>query len=269
MASFREHLGFSGLLGLGYGLGATFVFDFSPSQATLAGYLAGVGGMLPDLDQPNGRPGREIFSLTAALVPLVMIGHVLSWTGLPAQTENVMLLLLAMYFAVRHGLAWFVSRVSIHRGMFHSFPALGVAAEATYLAYPSELTTVKILMGGGVALGFFSHLLLDELYAIEWHGMIPKFKKSFGTALKFIGRDFGPTAFAYGLFATTTFLMLQDAGLIETVNSAPEQPVAEEAVDDAPIAPVSDEFFPNPQSIPSVQEAVLPRENLPDAPLYR
>ena len=110
MASFKEHVGFSGLLGVGYGLGATFLLGFSPTQGALAGYLAGVGGMLPDLDAPSGKPGQEIFSLTAAVAPLVLIGKVLKWGKLPTDTETVMLTMLLMYFAIRYGGSWFVAK---------------------------------------------------------------------------------------------------------------------------------------------------------------
>lgn len=228
MASFREHVAFSGLLGVGYGFGALLVFDFTPQQSALAGCLAGMGGMLPDLDAPTGKPGQEIFGLTAAVVPLVMIGRVLHWTGLPADTETVMLLLVAMYFAVRYGLAWVVKKVSVHRGMFHSIPATIIAAELTYLAFPSQLTTVKLLMAGGIAVGFFSHLLLDEVYAVSWRGPIPQLKRSFGTAIKFVGRTFAPTAFTYGVLATLTLAMFQDAGLISPPQNLSTPPMADD-----------------------------------------
>jgi membrane-bound metal-dependent hydrolase YbcI (DUF457 family) len=276
MASFREHVGFSGLLGVAYGLGAQWVFDFTPQQSALAGCLAGVGGMLPDLDAPTGKPGQEIFSLTAAIVPLVLIGRVLQWTGLPPDTETVMLLLVAMYFTVRYGLAWVVKKLSVHRGMFHSIPATIIAAELTYLAFPSELTTVKLLMAGAIATGFFSHLLLDEVYAVSWYGPIPQFKRSFGTAIKFVGRTFAPTAFTYGLLATLTMMMLQDAGLISPPQDLSTPPIADEfsprrrTTEDetnslaTPFSPSSKRSHPFHQPEPGSddQEPVLPPESI-------
>lgn len=261
MASFQEHVGFSGLLGVGYGLGATFVLGFSPTQGALAGYLAGVGGMLPDLDSPTGRPGQEIFSLTAAVAPLVLIGKVLTWGNLPTDTETVMLTMLLMYFAIRYGAAWFVDKLSVHRGMFHSIPANLIAAEITYLFYPSDIIGVKFLMAGAIAVGFFSHLLLDEIYSVGWNGVVPKVKKSFGTALKFWGREFGPSAFTYALLAFLTFITLESAGIITADPDLHAQPVEEmqeglapETLLDAPAA---------------VQEAMLPADELTDAPAFQ
>jgi len=64
MAGFKTHIGFSGLLGVGYG-GAAFAFyDVPLPTALLAGGLCTVSGMLPDVDSGSGRPLRE--SMTAA-----------------------------------------------------------------------------------------------------------------------------------------------------------------------------------------------------------
>ncbi|MEW4488641.1 metal-dependent hydrolase [Thalassoglobus sp. JC818] len=265
MASFKEHVGFSGLLGVGYGLAATFMFGFQPTQAALAGYLAGVGGMLPDLDSPTGKPGQEIFSLTAAVVPLVLIGYVLKWAGLPTDTETVMLTLLLMYFAIRYGGSWLVAKLCVHRGMFHSIPAMLISAEATYLFYPSDELSVKILMSGAVTIGFFSHLLLDEIYSVGWSGPVPKLKKSFGTALKLYGTKFGPAAFAYALLAFMTFVTLEDAGVIgppeprqATSPSGEETEDAEDQLD----------FQQSSEALP-LQSASRAADELTDAPRFQ
>lgn len=264
MASFREHVTFSSLLGIGFAAAGTYAFGFTPAQSILGGVLAGIGGMLPDLDSPAGKPGREVFSLTAAAVPMVLIGHVLAWTGLPPETETVMLLLLVMYCAIRYGLAWMVARLSVHRGMFHSLPAMVIAAELIYLAYPSPLTTVRVFMGAGIALGFFSHLLLDEIYSISWSGPLPGVKKSFGTAIKFFGQSFGATAFTYAVLATMSFLTLEHAGVIGSPTDQATIPMAgrEDSADVAPVIRTAEQAS-------AVEEAVLPRENMSDAPLFR
>ncbi len=264
MASFKEHVGFSGLLGVGYGLGATFLLGFTPIQGALAGYLAGVGGMLPDLDSPTGKPGQEIFSLTAAVAPLILIGNVLKWTKLPTDTETVMLTMLLMYFAIRYGGSWFTSKLSVHRGMFHSIPANLIAAEVTYLFYPTDNVVVKALMAGAIAVGFFSHLLLDEIYAVRWSGAIPSLKKSFGTAIKFWGREFGPSAFTYMLLLILTFVTLEDAGIISRdgkLQAAPTENGIEETAPEA-LPPTTLEADP-------VREAMLPTEELSDAPAFQ
>lgn len=262
MASFREHILFSSLLGIGYGVCADAVFKYQPSEAILAGYLTGVGGMLPDLDSPTGRPGQEIFSLAAAVVPLMTVGHIMKVTQVPINNETVIIIMLGMYFVIRYGLAWLVSKLSVHRGMFHSYPAMGIAGLCMYLVYPSSSPWVKLLMGGGLATGFFSHLLLDELNSVTWKGPIPTVKKSFGTAMKWGSPALGPTLFTYALFFGLLFLAGEQAGIIGMPIDPDNPPVAEEGKEE--ISP-----FQESTTVPVVQAAAVPEEELTDAPLFR
>ena len=196
------------------GVAATLAFGFTPVQGIFAAWLTGIGGMLPDLDSQSGRPVREIFGLTAAVGPLVMLGRVQQLAGLQGDTETMMVLFLVMYLAVKYGLAGLVGRISVHRGMFHSIPAIAIAAEIVYLGYPSDTVAPKALMAGGVAIGFFSHLLLDEVYSVQWSGVRIKLKKSAGSALKFFGNTPLPNLITYSLLLGLSYLMLSDAGII-------------------------------------------------------
>ncbi|MEZ5941271.1 MAG: metal-dependent hydrolase [Planctomycetaceae bacterium] len=280
MASYREHVTFSSLLGVGYGALAVFGAGYTPQQGLLAGCLAGIGGMLPDLDLPTGKPGKEIFSLTAAVAPLILVGRVLKAFQLPNDAETTMLCVVVMYLAIRYGMAELVARFSSHRGMFHSIPALIIAGELVYLGYPSGLTTVKLLMGGGVAVGFLSHLLLDEIWSIRWNGVIPDLKKSSGTAMKFVGEKFVPNAFTFALLATASFFVLDEAGLLTRPGDASsdmvEESAPQEATSDAPLlrqATLPEEFTDAPRTslgTPDTEmqtpDAMLPMETELGAP---
>jgi len=221
MAAYREHITVSTMLGIGYGLGATFALDFTPAQGALAAWLTALGGMLPDLDSESGRP---------AVAPLALVGRVIGWLGLPNDLEITMLLIVVMYLAIRYGGASIIGAVSVHRGMFHSLPAMVIAAEITYLCYPSDLTTVKLLMASGTATGFFSHLLLDEMYSVQWAGVRIKLKKSAGTAMKMFGKRFIPNVVTYSILAVLSYAMLVDADIIQ-----PKSPVSpfQQADDDS------------------------------------
>ncbi|MFQ5733751.1 MAG: metal-dependent hydrolase, partial [Planctomycetaceae bacterium] len=150
MAGYREHVSISGLLGAVYGGGATFALGFTPVQGALAAVFTWVSGMLPDLDSQSGKPVREIFSLAAAAAPLCAMNRLLRWAG---NAEGAMLLAILMYVAIRYGGAILLGRLSVHRGMFHSIPAMLIAAELAFLAYESDTPMVKFLMAGGVAAG--------------------------------------------------------------------------------------------------------------------
>ncbi len=215
MAAYREHISVSGLLGLGYGLTATLAFDYLPVQGMLAGCLTAVGGMIPDLDSDRGRPVRELFGVVGAVAPLLLVNPFSRFLGGQPDPEVVMLFIVVMYLLIKYGGASLVSRLSVHRGMFHSIPALGIAAELVYLSYPNPLVRVKLLMAGGMAIGILSHLLLDELYSIQIKNMRIRLKKSAGTALKMVGERFIPNVFTYSLWATLSYAVLLDAGWLE------------------------------------------------------
>lgn len=227
MAAYREHVSVSALLGCAVGAGSWLFLGFSPIQGMLAGWFTAIGGILPDLDSESGRPVREMFGLTASIAPLLLLGRALYYTGLSNTPETVMFLFLAMYLLIKYGLSMFVGAVSVHRGMFHSIPALLIAAEGTYLAFPSNSVKVKLLMGSGVAIGFLSHLLLDEFYSVQWSGVRVTLKKSAGSAIKFFGPRFGANAVAYMLLVGLTIITLAEAGIIGPPDAPPKRFAAE------------------------------------------
>ena len=216
MAAFREHVIFSSGLGVVYGASAWYGLGFTPVQATLSAVMTAVAGMLPDLDLDHGRPAQELFGMLAGVAPLLLVGRVLQWLHLPNDREMVMLGMVVLYVLIRYVLSRVIPYLSVHRGMFHIIPALLIAAELAYLSYPTNLIRVKLLVAAGVALGFFSHLLLDEIYSVELNGVKVGLKKSSGTALKMFGEAFFPNVFSFALAGTLTYASLMDAGLIRS-----------------------------------------------------
>jgi membrane-bound metal-dependent hydrolase YbcI (DUF457 family) len=211
MAGYREHISVSGLCGVGYGVLATVLAGFTPVQGALAAVVTWVGGMLPDLDADGGKPVREIFGLLGAVVPMFAIRHLVRWCG---SVDGAVLAAVLLYAAIRYGGSTVLKRVSVHRGMFHSIPALVIAAELVFLGYLSESYAVKFLMALGVAIGFLSHLLLDELYSVQLDGLKVRLSKSAGSALKMYGKGLSQNVFAYGLLFFLTWLTLLDLGWV-------------------------------------------------------
>ena len=54
---------------------------------------------------------------------------------------------------------------------------MAIFGELTYLLFYGESVFVRLFMVSAVCLGFFIHLLLDEIYSVEWDGK-PHLKKS-------------------------------------------------------------------------------------------
>lgn len=180
MANFKTHVTTSSVLGAGYAcLGAYQGLDIE--AALVAGGLCGIGGMLPDIDSDSGIPVRETMGFAAAVTPLLLVDR---FQQLGLNYEQMVLAGGASYLFVRFGVARLLMRYTVHRGMFHSIPALLIFTGLAFLICGSANLQLRYFKAGGVFVGVFSHLMLDEIYAVEWKGGRWRFKKSFGTALK-------------------------------------------------------------------------------------
>lgn len=232
MAGYKEHISVSGLLGVCYALAATF-FGFTGVQGALAGLLTWIAGMLPDLDSQTGRPVREVFSLVAAIVPLTMMERLREWGH--GNPETTLLYAIGIYMFIRYVCSNILGKISVHRGMFHSIPALLIAAELAFLTYKSPVFSVRLLMAGGVGFGFMSHLILDELYSVQRSGVRIRLNKSAGSAFKFVGKQFLPNVVTYSMLMLLSYATLVDVGLAKVPEMPGQQsPTYRQAVEDIP-----------------------------------
>lgn len=207
MAGFRTHITVSGACGITYGGFAVQPLGFSTDAAFLAAGITAVGGMLPDLDSDSGIPVRELFGLAAAVIPLMLLFR-LRHAGL--TNEGVLAAMLFTYAFVRYGVANVFKRFTVHRGMYHSVPAMLIAGLCVYLAYHSPDQNIRVLLACGVMLGFLSHLILDEVYSVDWRGVKPKLKASAGSAFKFGSTSLIATATCYSLLGGLLYLAYLD-----------------------------------------------------------
>ena len=74
---------------------------------------------------------------------------------------------------------------------------------------PSISQTRLPAQAGAVVLGYLSHLLLDELYSIQWRRGRIGMKRSFGSALKLYGHSLWANLSAYAKLALLTFLIFR------------------------------------------------------------
>jgi hypothetical protein len=207
VAGFRTHITVSGALGVVYGGAAVHPFGFPTEAAVLAAGLTTVGGMLPDLDSDSGVPVREMFGLAAIVVPLTMVPRL---HHMGVSQEGILAALLFGYIIIRYGLSRVFKRFTVHRGMFHSLPAMLVFGLVVYLGYHSPNRDIRLLFAVGVMIGFMSHLLLDELYSVDIRGVKVKLNKYAGTAVKFVSPSFPATAVCYGLLGGLLYLAYLD-----------------------------------------------------------
>lgn len=218
MAGYKTHITVSTCCGVGYGVAGYFLLGIPAEACALAGGLCSVSGMLPDMDSESGTPVREGSCFAAAVVPMLMLDRfqAMGWT-----TETIALVGGAIYLAIRYTLPYLLAKFSNHRGMWHSWPALGIATLAAWLVCSGANVDIRMFKAGGVTLGFFSHLLLDEIWSIDFSRGIPKFKKSFGTALKFYGKSTYANLSTYGKLAVLTVVAVGDPLMMEQLHFHP------------------------------------------------
>jgi len=214
MADFKTHITASSVLGIAYGGVAHAFFDVPLSTSLLAGGLCSVSGMLPDVDSNSGRPLQESLAFAAAVVPMMMVDRFQQFGWTP---ESIVLAGALVYLFVRFGLGELLRRYTVHRGMFHSLPAAVIFGELAFLLTSGTELRLRLYKAGAVVIGYLVHLVLDELYSIQWYRGRLRLKKSFGTAMKMFSHKWWSNASTYVKLALLTYIVLYEPGWMDRV----------------------------------------------------
>lgn len=215
MADFYTHVTTSSVLGVGYaGMGLAMGLPIETSL--VAGGLCGVSGMLPDLDSDSGIPVREAMGFAAGVIPMLLVDR---FQALGMPYDRMVLLTAGLYFLIRFAGAGLLGRFSVHRGMFHSIPAMFIFAGLAFLLCGSPNSQIRYFKAGAVMFGVLSHLLLDEIYSIEWKGGTWRFKRSFGTALKLWSKDPWANVSTYTKLLVVALLVTGEPGVMQYVET--------------------------------------------------
>ena len=182
MANFPTHIAV-GTVVSGALATVTMAADMVAPENIVAVTLAGVlGSVLPDIDLKESRPARAMF---AGLGVFFSFAVLFSLERKYSIAEMLILWLGTLLFVQYVARAIFF-RISYHRGVWHSFLAMVFCALVTACVYSRLLGRdegVAWLAAGFLAIGFLTHLVLDELYSVDV--MDTRIKASFGTAMKF------------------------------------------------------------------------------------
>jgi membrane-bound metal-dependent hydrolase YbcI (DUF457 family) len=209
MADFKTHMTVSTVTGAVLSF-AGFRAGLSWDTCAVAGCLCSVSGMLPDLDSNSGRPLREATALGAAVVPMLMVERL---QRLQLQPDTMVLIAIGAYLAIRFVMAEIFRRYTVHRGMWHSLPAAAVCGMLAFLVMSHEDLTLRTFKTTAVVLGFLSHLILDELWSVDFRKGSYKFKESFGTALKLWGGSRVANLFVYSMVVLLGLGVYTDHGI--------------------------------------------------------
>jgi membrane-bound metal-dependent hydrolase YbcI (DUF457 family) len=214
MADYRTHLLGGMVAGAAAAATAAWFAWTEPWRLPLVGVVGVVGGLAPDIDSDNSRPVKILFRTAAVVIPTALVWRVAPLHAVP-ERALVAWVLLASF--VRWPLCWLFKRATVHRGIFHSVPAIVIFGCACFLfaGRRAEDAEHQLAFGLAGALGYLTHLLLDELWSVDFNGMQLKTKRSAGTALSLTGLGLPTTVLAWGLCVVMGGLVWQSLeGLI-------------------------------------------------------
>jgi membrane-bound metal-dependent hydrolase YbcI (DUF457 family) len=192
VANFTTHIAIGTVLS-GALATVTVAADLVAPENIVAVTLAGVlGSVLPDIDLKDSRPSRAIFAGLAVFFSFAVLFSLERRYSI----AEMLILWLGTLLLVRYGARAIFFRFSYHRGIWHSLLAMAFCALLTSWVYYRPLqrdAAVAWLAAGFLAIGFLTHLILDELYSVDV--MDTRIKASFGTALKLVDtKHWGHTA---------------------------------------------------------------------------
>lgn len=181
MADFRTHITVAALGGVVSAAAGWALGWWASGQAPMVLALVAFGGILPDIDADRSRSNRVIFMLLS--VPALVLSVLLLQSRL--TPGELLLSCGGVHLGVRFVASRLFSRLTVHRGVWHSLLAATVCAMAIAAVSFQLLNQTAWLawcFGAALWLGFIIHLLLDEAFSVDLEGA--RLKRSFGTAFK-------------------------------------------------------------------------------------
>ncbi len=207
MASFREHVSIGALVSV---VGVVLVYFYALlTDPVLLGLLFVVGviaSFLPDLDSDTSLPfylifGTCSFAVTGLVLYRTLLAEPTDWyvlIGVPLSALIFMWVVVGGIF----------KRFTKHRGIMHSLPAALICGVLAYLAAErlGEGEVLPLVFASMTAVGYLSHLVLDELHAgINIDGTLFRPKRSLGSALKLFAPSKRITLLTYVLLAALLY----------------------------------------------------------------
>lgn len=181
MANFETHLSI-GTLSSGLLASVTLSLGVIPTEELIPLTMVGIiGSILPDIDLKESRSSQVLFSTLGFFLSLVIL---FAYAKRFSISELWTLWLGSLVF-IRYGAQTFFHNLTVHRGIWHSvlsavFVSLLGAVFFHYLLGCSEF--IAWMAAFFLFIGYIIHLLLDEIYSVDFMGGYTK--RSFGTALK-------------------------------------------------------------------------------------
>jgi len=217
VADFNTHFFVATAVGAIYATAATKGLVLPTEAALLLASMTAIGGILPDIDLKDSKPSKALFLVLGALLAIL-------WMAEQIERFSVVELLAVgalLFVGIRYLLWWLFHQFTVHRGSLHSLTAsamFGSCAAVLCYHFWAFTATESWLAGVAVTLGCVTHLLLDELYSVDFTGA--RIKRSFGSALKLFDGARWPGSLAVLAVTAAAFWFAPPIGpLLEALKS--------------------------------------------------
>lgn len=180
--------------------------ELSIMQSIACGSMCTLSNFLPDIDSPSSKP----ITILRGILSTCITGYLLFILPYKDFT-TYFLTAISSYLVLQYVLRYILGYISVHRGMFHSIPAIVIWGCIIYNVSEESGNTFQTSITISAASGYFFHLIVDELYAmIDISGGEFKPKKSAGTALKMISSSLLGTSICYTLLGLILWFTLNN-----------------------------------------------------------
>ncbi len=197
MGNYQQHVIFGFIVSLCSTMFGLFVFDMGVWNSVLACMLGVLAAILPDLDHDDSIPIREVFNVVASIFPFIIVTRFIVLHKYDLVTITV--IFVSSYLFIRIVVSWLFKKLTVHRGMFHSTPAVLIVGLTVFHIYFDTSLQFKLYLSISAMAGFLSHLVLDELSSVGFDNGRIKANKFSGSALDFRSKSVMATSFTYAL----------------------------------------------------------------------
>jgi len=160
---------------------ATKLLSLTMQEGVTIMIIGVIGGVLPDVDLKSSRASQALFSVLGMFAALFwLFASMTYFTGLELWFGTI-----AVFLLIRFPIAYAFHRLTTHRGVLHSLAAAimaGMIACALSWQYTQTNALQCWLIGLSLTGGYVLHLILDEIYSVDFTG--GRIRQSFGSALK-------------------------------------------------------------------------------------
>lgn len=217
MANYATHIAV-GTVASGALATLTLAANVIDHSSLIAVTLAGVAGsVLPDIDLKDSRASRILFSGIAIFASFCVL-----FIGATRYSiAELWILWLGALIFVRYGVHNVFHYFAIHRGVWHSILAGVFWGFVTAILYRYMLgfhEGVAWLGAGFMLAGYIVHLVLDEMFSVDFMGN--RLKNSFGTALKIVDKRYPAQSTALAVATLMiAFLTPSTSAFVEHITS--------------------------------------------------